>query len=346
VKDRVLVTGAQGFLGRYLVVHLLASDPQTEVLGVGRSVLMPDTFTHAVSCGDRTIRAPLLGHLKTDDRDRYRYLPLNIQQKTEIRETLHTFRPNVIVHLASSLRGCSADEYLQTIMGGTVALIEAIAESGLNIEKLVMGSTGGVYGAPADEELPLKETSSCNPVDFYGVSKLAAEHASRVLCKQYGIPMVVARIFNLVGAGQQEIHICGRLATQIAAIISGALPPLIRVGSLAATRDFIDVRDAAVGLELIARKGSPGEAYNLGTGQETAISAVLATFLSIAGLSQVPIERLEELRPTVLRHFATIEKLRSLGFQPAYDFRQSAEGLLHYYVHDVAHTAFKMTKEN
>ena len=128
---------------------------------------------------------------------------------------------------------------------------------------------------------------------------------------------------------------------------SGARPAQYgpRRSAVDATRDFIDVRDAAVALELVARKGNSGEAYNLGTGQETKISAVLATFLNIAGLSQVQIERVEELRPTVLRHFSTIEKLRSLGFQPKYDFKQSAESLLHYYLDDVAHFALKMTEE-
>lgn len=339
--NRVLITGAQGFVGRYLVAHWLASDSQIEILGVGRSVLMPDAFTHTVHDGDLEIRAPLLQHLKTHNHDRYRYLSLDIQRQAEIRGTLSEFRPNVVVHLASSLRGGTLAEYIQTILGGTAALVEAIAESGLRIAKLVIGSTGGVYGAPADQDLPLKETSSCMPVDLYGVSKLAAEHASRILSKTHNIPIVWARIFNLVGAGQQEIHICGRLASQIAAIISGTSPPVIRVGSLASTRDFIDVRDAAAGLELLARKGGSGETYNLGSGQETSIAAVLQALLALAGLSQIQIERVEEQRPEVPRHFAAIGKLRSLGFEPRYNFSQSASSLLDYYLHDVAHSARK-----
>lgn len=339
MKNRVFISGAQGFVGRYLVAHWLKAAPETEILGVGRSAFMPEAFTHTVHRGDCEVLAPLPQNLRTGNGDRYHYLSLDIRRKADIRRVLNEFRPDVVVHLASFLRGGSIEQYLQTNVEGIVAVVEAIVESSVEVKKLLIASTGGVYGAPADADLPLKETTACTPVDLYAVSKLAAEHVSRILVKQHQIPTVWARLFNLVGAGQQEIHVCGRLATQISAIISGTSPPLVRVGSLAATRDFVDIRDVAAGLELLTREGSSGETYNLGSGQETSIGAVLETFFSVAGLSRVRIEHVEEQHPTIPRHFAAIDRLRALGFEGKYDLKQSVGTLLNYYLQEVAQSA-------
>lgn len=339
MKNRVFISGAQGFVGRYLVAHWLKVDPEAQILGVGRSAFMRETFTHTVHRGDREVLAPLPHTLRTGDGDRYTYLSRDIRQKAEIGRVLHEFRPDVVVNLASFLRGGSVEQYFQTNVGGIVAVVEAMVESRIQVKKLLIASTGGVYGAPTDVDLPLKETTACLPVDLYAVSKLAAEHVTRILVREHQIPTVWARLFNLVGAGQQEIHVCGRLATQIAAIISGMSPPLVRVGSLEATRDFVDIHDVAAGLEFLTRKGSAGETYNLGSGQETSIGTVLETFLNVAGLSGVQVERMDEQPPTIPRHFAAIDRLRALGFEGKYDLKQSLSTLLNYYLQEVAQSA-------
>ena len=186
MKNRVLITGAQGFVGRYLVAHWLEVDPKVEILGVGRSPFIPDRFTHKIHHGNVEIHAPLPTNLKVGSR-RYRYLSIDIRQKAQLSRASSEYRPNMIVHLASYLRGNSVAEYFETNVGGTIALMEAVAESDLAITKLVIGSTGGVYGAPSPSELPLKETAPCNPVDLYAVSKLASEQASRILAQQHNI---------------------------------------------------------------------------------------------------------------------------------------------------------------
>lgn len=241
----------------------------------------------------------------------------------------------MIVHLASYLRGNSVADYFETNVGGTIALMEAVAESDLRITKLLISSTGGVYGAPSPSELPLKETAPCNPVDLYAVSKLASEQASRILGQQHNIATIWVRLFNLIGAGQQELHVCGKFAAQVADVVSGMSSRAIRVGPLDATRDFIDVRDVAAALELIANKGSPGQTYNLGSGRETSIKNVLETILEVAGLSQIKIERVDEHSTTIPRHFAAIERLTLLGFEPKYQLKSSAENLINYYLHEL-----------
>jgi GDP-4-dehydro-6-deoxy-D-mannose reductase len=338
MKNRVFITGAQGFVGRYLVAHWLETDPEVEILGVGRSPFVPDRFTHKIHHGNIEIQAPLPAHLKIGSR-RYKYVSLDIRQRAHLSRLLQTHRPNMIVHLASYLRGDNVAGYFETNVGGTIALMEAVAESALEITKLVIGSTGGVYGAPSATELPLKETALCNPLDLYAVSKLASEQASRILGQQHDIATVWVRLFNLIGAGQQELHVCGRFAAQVADVVCGASPRVIRVGPLDATRDFIDVRDAAAALEFIANQANPGQTYNLGSGRETSIKDVLETILEAAGLSRITIERVDEHSTAIPRHFAAIERLKLLGFESKYQLKSSAENLMNYYLHEVTQYA-------
>src|ERR671927_385428 len=75
------------------------------------------------------------------------------------------------------------------------------------------------------------------------------------LTRRYHIPTIWARLFNLTGPGQDERHVCGRFASQAAAIGEKELPPIIEVGPLDTTRDFIDVRDVASAVKLLVEKG-------------------------------------------------------------------------------------------
>jgi len=336
LTKRFLVTGAQGFVGRYVVSRLLSS--HSEVLGVGRSSRLDDTFTHSVSWKTQLLQAPLPEQLKTSRYgDRYQYASIDIRDRVGLCEILRSFRPHVLIHLASGLRDDPPDYLFRLNFEGTIHLVEAINDSGIEVPRLIICSTGGVYGHAADNNVPLKEGASCIPADLYSASKLAAEHASRILAGQYQIPTIWARLFNLVGAGLDERHACGRFASTVAAILKKELPPVIKVGRLDTTRDFVNVIDVAYALELLAEKGMPGEIYNVGSGTESSIRSVLDTLISLAGLEDsVRVEHTESRANDIPRHFADIERLKSLGFRAKYDLRQSLEQLLLYYVETVA----------
>ena len=332
---RYFVTGAQGFVGRYVVARLLSSDGSVEVLGIGRSPRSDDAFTHSVRWAARRVVAPLPDAMRSAfDTARYRYVPLDLRRRSELGRVLRDFQPEVVIHLASALRDDAPSSLVRVNIQGTLDLLAALAQSGVSLQKLVLGSTGGVYGAPA--ELPIRESASCNPVDLYSASKLAAEQFSRILARQHRMPAVWARLFNLAGPGQDERHICGRFAAQAAAIAEGAAPPVIEVGALEATRDFIDVRDAASALLLVAEQGACGSAYNLASGIESPARRVLELTLQLAGLQgRVRIDGREFRASDVPRHFACIERLRSLGFDCRLGLSESIRDLLNYYRHSV-----------
>jgi len=292
---RYLITGVEGFIGRYLTAHILDVDKDAEVVGLGRSA-----------------------RDKADER--FRYERLSLLDTVVLRELIAELRPDCIFHLASALHAASERDLVETNVLGTLSLMKAVAVSDALV---ILGSSGSVYGHPAS--LPIRESEPCNPADMYGVTKLAAEQIARNQAAQNGFRLITARIFNVVGPGQSESHVCGRFAAQLA-----SSPRVVETGALDTTRDFIDVRDVAVALLLLAQRGEPGGTYNLGSGRETPICFVLSELIRISGLSTAIATR-NDLPRGVRRHVADVSRLQRLGFVPAYSLSESLHDLFRYH---------------
>lgn len=333
---RYLVTGAQGFVGRYFVAAVLADDPAAVVLGIGRSPRRVDVFTHNVRFGAMSVPAPLPASLKEAALDeRYRYEALDIRDRRALTDIVSEFGPDCVIHLASGLRDDETAHLINTNVIGTITLVEAIADAKTNVSMSVLGSTGGIYGA--SDRIPIPESAPCKPVDLYSASKLASEHASRIVAERAGVPVVWARLFNLVGPGQDERHVCGRFAAQAATIARGDAAHVFEAGNLDSTRDFIDVRDAAGALATLARSGVAGEAYNVSSGIEVAIGDVLASTLRAAGIEgSVTVERAAPRVNDIARHTGDPSKIRSLGYAPRFELARSIGDVVGYYLSEAA----------
>jgi GDP-4-dehydro-6-deoxy-D-mannose reductase len=264
VKRRYLITGAQGLVGRYLTAHILDTERDSEVVGIGRSASLDGFFTHAISTPGGQRRAPLPAQLLASLSGRHRYRSMSLLDTPALRELLREVRPHCVFHLASALHTASERELLEANVEGTASLMKAVAGE-LGSEALVIvGSSGSVYGEAAS--LPVRESDPCNPAEMYGLTKLAAEQVVRIHAARSGFGFVTARIFNVVGPGQSESHVCARLAAQLASLASSR-PAALEVGPLDTTRDFIDVRDVAAALLLLAQRGERGGTYNLASGR-------------------------------------------------------------------------------
>lgn len=325
---RYLVTGGQGFVGRYVIAELLRNDRSCEIYAVGRSPRL-DSFTHSVSWNGVRVPAPIPDELQRSS-ERVNYLAADLADADAVERVVDAAMPDVVLHMASALRGDSPESLLRTNVLGTQQLLHALCRRRRQLSMFVNGSSGSVYGnTTAGPASPGKEAS---PPDFYAVSKLAQEHVAGIAGADFGLPITHARIFNIVGPGQDERHVCGRFAGTVAAIARGIIPAVIEVGNLDATRDFIDVRDVALGILAIASYGRPSDTYNVASSIETSVAFVLTELLKAAGLlHKVAIVRKDIARSSLTRQVADIAALRAIGFKPRFEIARSLADVLAYY---------------
>lgn len=334
---RYLVTGAQGFVGRSLCAALLHAEPGALIVGTGRSAEGRTSFTHTVSWQGRRVAAPLPAALRLPATDRYRYVPCSLNDVAALRRLVEESAPDVVIHLAAGLRDDPPAALVDTNVSGTIALLSVLASTAYR-PRLILGSSGSVYGIPA--ALPLAETHGCAPVEPYAMTKLAAELAATALARGASIPLVIARIFNIAGAGQDERHVVGRFAAQAAAIVTGSAPPVIEIGDMRPTRDFIDVRDVAAALCTLVRNGTPGETYNVASGRETAIGEILASTLRAASLTgKVALQQHYSRAADIDRAYADVANMTRCGYAPAFSLEATIADAVAYYLTDVAGAA-------
>ena len=340
MTHRYLVTGAQGFVGRFFVADVLRTDPAARVLGIGRSPQSPGTFTHWLNWCGHELRAPLPEELLDvlHAGDRFQYEAVDLLAEARLSGIVQEFRPTRVIHLASGLWGDPAEKLFGCNVQGTINLLQVLSTlDGDDLDRIVLGSSGGVYGRANGgiRQVPFAENMPPDPIHMYSVSKLAGEMAAQVIACDADLPICIARIFNIVGPGQDERHVCGRWISELTAIQAGQKPPVMKVGNLEPTRDMIDVRDVSTALLTICERGSDRQTYNVGTGIETKMNTILDLCLQISGQTDVDIGALPPREVDLPRHYADITKLSRLGWKPQYELRQSLAELHKYYVEAV-----------
>lgn len=232
----VLVTGAAGFAGRYLVEHLTSLG--TDVVGWTR-------------------------------RD------VDLLDRDGVRAAIRNLKPSAIYHCAGAAhvaRSWSDTTHpLRANMLATHHLLDAVRRAGAPCRVLVTGSAT-VYKdspAPIDEETPLQPSSP------YGLSKLAQERLALRAIAEDGLEVVATRSFNHTGPRQRPSFAAPALALQLAMIEAGRAEPVIKVGNLDVLRDITDVRDTVRAYERLMARGRIGVPYNVCSGIARAIRDVL-----------------------------------------------------------------------
>jgi len=252
---RALVTGGNGFVGRYLADELRARGHEATLAGHSAH---GGSFDVAIDLGDVDGIASILA----------------------------TSRCDVVFHLAAQAFVPRATEdpletYDVNIMG-TARLIEAIRRAPKGaMPKLVFVSSAEVYGRHDPSELPLRETQLPVPANPYAASKLAGEALVLASGRTYGFDAIVTRAFNHIGPRQNERFAVAAFAHRLAAIAAGG-PALFPVGNLEAQRDFLDVRDVVRAYVDLAERGAPGEIYNVCSGTPVRMADVLRQLVMIA----------------------------------------------------------------
>lgn len=248
--SRILLTGADGFVGSHLRPILVSAFPD--------AALAPST----VDIRDGGTVAALIA-----------------------RET-----PDVCVHLAgiSTLAAVRADEdnAWQVNLHGTLHLARAILRHAPDC-LLVFASSADAYGSASGAGTSITEDTPLAPRNIYAATKAAADLALGSMVSDR-LRLIRLRPFNHTGPGQSADLVVASFARQIARIAARLQPPVIEAGDLSARRDFLDVRDVcAAYVACIERSDAlpPGAILNIGSGEPRRIGDVLADMLALSDVT-------------------------------------------------------------
>lgn len=256
---RVLVTGAAGFAGPYVVEALAGAGHEAHGLALEAAVVRGAAAMHTVDLLDQ----PALDRV------------------------VAAVRPDAVVHLAAISFVPAAETNpraaIRVNVEGTMALLASLEAAAPRARVLLVGSSDA-YGRVAAAEVPIRETVPLRPVTVYGATKAAAEVVGLQWARRGARDLVVARPFNHTGPGQVPDFVVPAFARQLARIAAGLEEPVVRVGDLTPVRDVSDVRDVARGYVALLERGRSGEIYNLCSGDGVAVREILERLIAASGV--------------------------------------------------------------
>jgi GDP-6-deoxy-D-talose 4-dehydrogenase len=239
-----LVTGLNGFTGRYVADALEAKGYRVEGLAVQRA----DGVSAQVDLLDREAVA----------------------------EAVKEIRPAAVVHLAaiSFVAHGDVEAIYRVNVLGTRNLLEALAGSPELPRIVVLASSANVYGNTTAD--PIDESTPPEPANDYAVSKLAMEYMARLWMDR--LPIVIARPFNYTGIGQAPQFLVPKIVQHFR-----RREQTIELGNIRVWRDFSDVRDVANAYSAIVASSAAGRVFNLCSGVPHSIEEILDAMADIAG---------------------------------------------------------------
>ena len=300
---RALITGIQGFIGWHLS-ELLKSKGH-EVIGIQRVAKTPTEFLDIREC--------------------------DMLDESILTKILRDAAPTIIFHLAAqslpSVSWESPEKTLTTNVISTLNLLKCVQKLRLETRLVLFGSSSEY--APNTE--PIREDSPLKPSSPYAVSKIASSLLSRLYYEAFGLDIVIARPFFIIGPRKTH-DVCSSLARGIVRIENG-LEGTLTVGNLNAIRDFLDVEDAVQAILALSRRGESGEAYNISSGSGTSIMTVLEILQSKARttIPQAEIKHANNRKLDLPVVIGNNQKLRKLGWKPIVPLAGSLSRILDYW---------------
>ena len=256
---RALITGSQGFVGRYLRREL--EENGYEVVGLD------------IQTGEGAVQADLL-------------------DPEEIKAAISQVQPDAVFHLAGQADVARSWQIPQKTMEinviAAVNLMEAVRAFNPSARMVLVGSSDQ-YGNLGEAGRLVSEDLATHPQTPYAVSKMAQEEMARVYVRAYGMNICMTRSFNHGGAGQRLGFLIPDFASGIMKVERGEAKSL-KVGNLTSRRDFTHVKDVVRAYRLIGEKGKPGEVYNVGSGVTWSAQEILDKLCAMA-VCPIPVEQ-------------------------------------------------------
>jgi nucleoside-diphosphate-sugar epimerase len=245
MTKRVLVTGSQGFTGRYMVEELVGSG--YEVIGLGSNA--------GSEAG---------------------YIQVDLTDTEAVNRAVLKVQPDIVIHLAALAfvgHGDANAFYLVNLIG-TRNLLEALGGAPKQPEIVLLASSANVYGNQSGGVID--ETTPPAPVNDYAVSKIAMEFMARTWMPR--LPIVLTRPFNYTGVGQAGNFLLPKIVSHF---FNSA--EVIELGNLDVWRDFSDVRAVVSAYKALVEQKPIGETFNVASGKTHSLREVVELCKGITG---------------------------------------------------------------
>lgn len=298
----VIIFGAAGFLGSWLLRHLINR--------YGDGVFGFDLPGRKICGGGGEI---------------------DILDGQALESLVNRYRPRAVINCTGLLASRDPLQLFKINALGSLNIINAIEKVlGCKCRVLLIGSAAE-YGIVSENDLPIAEEYPLNPVSYYGVSKAAQTFFARAAASR-GLDTVTARIFNLIGPGLSQCLSLSNFARQMASIERGN-NTIIETGYLGSRRDYIDIIQAVRALEVLLENGLPGEEYNICSGFSWPMKELLNI---LADMIPERIDIVEKIKVPVALDapdiVGSMKKLNALGFKVTpTDMRKELKVLLDYW---------------
>ena len=305
---KTLIIGASGFVGNYLIRQF--SDVGWEVEA---TCLPSENLTTAIPIHK-----------------------LDILDPENIKSVLSCVKPEVIIHLAAqssvALSWKNPALTVDVNIKGAINVLEAVKDINKSIRVLLIGS-GEQYGAVSSDYIPIDENVPQSPGNVYAVTKYTQDILGDLYTKAYDLDIVRVRAFNHIGPGQSPQFVVSDFCKQIAMLEKSDGPYVMKVGNLAAKRDFTDVRDVVRAYYMLCNTGKKGQAYNVGSGVSVSIQNILDTIIGLSEKEIVVEIDQEKFRPVDVPIIeADISKLiNDTGWRPQICLEDTIKETLEYW---------------
>jgi GDP-4-dehydro-6-deoxy-D-mannose reductase len=245
------------------------------------------------------------------------------------RELAHA-APRAIVHLAAqSSVAQSFHDQTQTVHVnylGARNLLRAAARHAPGARVLLV-SSGDVYGAADDSAAPFRESAPLRPRSVYARTKACADLLGGEYARS-GLDVVRVRPFSHTGPGQSDVFVAPSFARQAVEISAGRRAPLLRVGNLESVRDFLDVEDVVEAYLRLLDPSVPSGVYNLASGAGHRVGELLAGLLRRAGVSPTIEVDPERYRPAECAIGDASKLRRATGWKPSIPFGRTLDRII------------------
>ena len=305
---RVLVTGGLGFIGSNFVRYLLKEFPEYNLINI-------DAITYAGNPDNlKDLGFP----------DRYRFVRGNICDRDAVADAMKdcdiVYNFAAETHVDRSIT--NAEDFVRTDVIGTSVLLDLARK--YDVEKFIQISTDEVYGST--ENGSFREDSPLDPSSPYSASKASADLLVRAYGKTYGLPAIITRSSNNFGPYQYPEKLIPRFITN--ALMGKTLPVY---GDGRNVRDWIYVFDNCVAIDLVSRKGSVGEIYNIASRDEKQNIEITRSILGFLGKPESCIQYVADRPGHDRRYSLDTGKLRKLGWKPKYRFETALRETFRWY---------------